>query len=158
VKQAKRLSYELINWLIGKLVKKGDFLIVNFQRRLIILLGVISIFIILINGCTYVTPDYDYDSYTVSYIKVTPSSATLQLGSSKKFKILAYDSENNLIPVDTSEVEWGATYECWVCGKVWKLNPESGSLTTYFTPERTGRYYIWGHYKGEIDDSRVDVE
>ena len=128
----------------------------DFPKKLIILLVIISIFSILNSGCMFIIPDYD--SYTVSYIKVTPSSAVLQLGSSKKFKLLAYDSESNLIPVNPSEVEWGATFQCWSCGKVWKLNPKSGSITTTFTPERTGRYYIWGHYKGETDSSRVDVE
>ena len=128
----------------------------DFPKKLIILLVIISIFSILNSGCMFIIPDYD--SYTVSYIKVTPSSAVLQLGSSKKFKLLAYDSESNLIPVNPSEVEWGATFQCWSCGKVWKLNPKSGSITTTFTPERTGRYYIWGHYKGEIDSSSVNVE
>ena len=128
----------------------------DFPKKLNILLGAISIFLIINSGCTFIIPDYD--SYIVSYIRVTPSSAVLQLGSSKKFKLLAYDSESNLIPVNSSEVEWGATYQCWTCGKVWKLNPKSGSVTTIFTLERTGRYYIWGHYKGETDSSRVDVE
>ena len=128
----------------------------NQKKRIILLIVIMGMFIILISGCTFVTPDYDI--YTVSYIKVTPYSATMQLGSSKKFTLLAYDSENNLIPVDPSGIEWQASYECWVCGKVWKLNPKSGSITTYFTPERTGRYYVWGHYKGKTDDSRVDVE
>lgn len=128
----------------------------NFQRKLIILLLIISIFFVLNSGCIFVTPDYD--SYIVSYIKVTPSSAVMPLGSSKKYKLLAYDSEDNLIPVDPTKVTWGATYQCWSCGKVWKLNPKSGSITTIFTPERTGRYYIWGHYKEEADSSRVDVE
>lgn len=120
----------------------------NNQKKIIVsLIVVVGLFLILNSGCTFTIPDYD--SYTVSYIKVTPYSATMQLGSSKKFKVLAYDSENNLIPVNPSEVEWGATYQCWVCGKVWKLNPKSGSITTTFTPERTGRYYIWAIIKGK---------
>ena len=144
------------NWLISKLVKKGDSFILDFQKKLIILLGTISVFFILNSGCIFVTPDYD--SYIVNYIKVIPSSAVMQFGSSKKFKLLAYDSEDNPIPVDPAEVTWGATYQCWSCGKVWKLNPKSGSITTTFTPERTGRYHMWGHYKGETDSSRINVE
>ena len=128
----------------------------DFPKKLIILLGIISIFFILNSGCIFVTPDYD--SYIVNYIKVIPSSAVMQFGSSKKFKLLAYDSEDNPIPVDPAEVTWGATYQCWSCGKVWKLNPKSGSITTTFTPERTGRYHMWGHYKGETDSSRINVE
>lgn len=129
------------------------------KLQLTILMGVMGIFLILSSGCLFVTPDYD--SYTVSYIKVTPYSATMELGYSKKFKILAYDAEDNQIPVDPSKVEWGATYECWSCSDAWELNPEKDSITTKFTPKKVGTYYVWGHYKGESnksDSSRVDVE
>ena len=132
----------------------------NFQKKLVILLSVISMVFILISGCTYVTPDddYDYDSYTVSYIKVTPTTATMKVNTSKKFTIKAYDSEDNLIPVDPSGVEWQASYQCWVCGKVWELNPESGSVSTYFTPKEIGKYYIFAHYKEKTDYSPIDAE
>ncbi len=66
----------------------------------------------------------------------------MQLGSSKKFELVAYDSEDKLIPVNGSEVEWEVAHPCWACGKVWKLNPESGSKTTTFTPEKVGECYI----------------
>ena len=130
------------------------------KLKLIILLGVTIIFFILGSGCTYVTPtpDYDYDSYTVSYIRVSPSSATMNVNTSKIFKILAYDSEDNLVPVDPSGVEWLASYQCWVCGKVWELNPESGSISTYFTPKEIGKYYIFAYYKEKWDYSSIDAE
>ena len=136
----------------------------NFSKKskVIILLGAISIFIILVNGCINVTPDNnydnDYDSYTVSYIWVSPSSATMKVNTSKLFTIYAYDSEDNLIPVDPSEVNWVASYECMACGKVWKFNPESGSISTYFTPERTGAYLVFANYKEKWDWSSVEVE
>jgi len=136
----------------------------NFLRKskVITLLGAISIFIILISGCTYVTPDNnyddDYDTYAVSYIRVSPSSATMKVNTSKLFTVLAYDSEDNLIPVDPSEVDWIASYECLACGKVWKFNPESGSISTYFTPEKTGVYLVFAHYKEKWDYSSVEVE
>lgn len=133
------------------------------KLKLIILLLVISIFIILISGCTYVvTPDnnYDdgYDSYTVSYIRVSPSSTTMKVNTSKLFTLLAYDSEDNLIPVDPSEVDWIASYECIACGKVWKFNPYSGSISTYFTPEKAGAYLVFAHYKEKWDYSSVEAE
>ena len=136
----------------------------DFQKKLITLLLVISLFFILISGCTsIVTPDSnyddDYDSYTVSYIRVSPSSADMKVNTSKLFTIYAYDSEDNLIPVDPSEVDWVAIYECWQCGKVWKFNPNSGSISTYFTPERTGVYLVYAHYKEKWWDwSSVEVE
>ena len=135
----------------------------DFQKKLITLLLVISIFIILISGCTsVVTPDNnyddDYDSYIVSYIRVSPSSADMKINSSKLFTIYAYDSEDNPIPVDPSEVNWVASYECIACGQVWNFNPNSGSISTYFTPKRTGVYLVWASYKEKWDCSSVEVE
>ena len=125
--------------------------------QLIILIGIISIFSIFYSGCNYVAPDMNYDNYVVSDIKVIPTTATMSINASKLFEVKAYDSENNLIPIDPSEVEWEASFECWVCGKVWELNPESGSTTTYFTPEEEGKYYIFAHYKENTDYSPIDA-
>ena len=130
----------------------------NQKRTTILIIFIVGIFIIINSGCTSVIlPDYD-DNYIVSYVHVKPSSVTMQLGSSKKFELVAYDSEDKLIPVNASEVEWEVAYECWACGKVWKLNPESGSITTNFTPEKIGKYYIYGYYKDEVDSSVINVE
>lgn len=128
----------------------------NYQKKLIFFMGIIFIFSLLISGCNYVTPDYD--SYIVSYVKVIPSSANMQINTSKLLKVKAYDSEGISIPVDPSKVSWVVSYECLVCGVVWKLNPKSGSISTYFTPERTGRYYVYAEYKGIFASCRVDVE
>ena len=135
----------------------------DFQKKSITLLLVISLFFILISGCTdVVIPDNNYDddynSYTVSYIRVSPSSADMKVNTSKLFIIYAYDSEDNLVPVDPSEVDWVASYECIACGKVWKFNPNSGSISTYFTPQRTGVYLVFANYKEKWDYSSVDVE
>lgn len=133
----------------------------NNQKKInILIFFILGIFIIINSGCTSVIPpDPDDDNnYVVSYVRIKPSSFTMQLGSSKQFELVAYDSENKLIPVNASEVEWVASYECLVCGKVWKLSPASGSKTTTFTPEREGKYHIWGNYKDKWDDSVVKVE
>ena len=132
----------------------------NPKKISILIFFILGIFIVINSGCTLVTPPEDDDNtnYIVSYIHVKPSSVTMQLGSSKQFELVAYDSEDKLIPVNASEVEWVASYECLVCGKVWKLSPESGSKTTTFTPEKEGEYHIWANYKGKWDDSVVQVE
>ncbi|PKP57329.1 hypothetical protein CVT91_10890 [Candidatus Atribacteria bacterium HGW-Atribacteria-1] len=131
----------------------------NYQKKLIFIMGIIFIFSILISGCDFVAPaTSDYDSYTVSYIKVLPSSTNMQINASKLLKVKAYDSEGISIPVDPSEVSWVVSYECLACGVVWKLNPKSGSISTYFTPERIGRYYVYAEYKGIFASCRVDVE
>ncbi len=127
----------------------------DFQKKLIILLGNIIIFLILISGCMFVTPDYN--SYTVSYIKVIPSEATMQVNTSKIFKVLAYDSEDNLIPIDPSKVSWDFAFQCPLCTDVGEINPESGSISTYFTPKNIGRYNVYAHYKGKTDYSPVNV-
>jgi len=82
----------------------------------------------------------------------------MNINTSKLFRLWAYDSEGISVPIDPSEVTWTATYECWPCGTVWEINPKSGSITTYFTPEKAGRYRIYGHYKGMVDYSIIDAE
>ena len=125
--------------------------------KIIILIGTIAMFLILNCGCNDVIPEMNYDDYTMSYIKVIPTTATMKVNASKSFEVKAYDSEDNLIPVDASEVDWVGTYECLVCGTVWKLNPGSGSTSTYFTPEREGKYYLYAHYKEKWGYSTINA-
>jgi len=131
----------------------------NNQKKINILIFIIlGIFIVINSGCTLVTPPDDNNNYVVSYVHIKPSSVTMQLGSSKQFELVAYDSEDKLIPVNASEVEWEVSYECWACAKVWEVSPTSGSKTTTFTTEKKGKYHIWGFYKDKMDDSVVNVE
>jgi len=130
---------------------------VNFKRKLIIVIGALSIFFILLlcSGCSFVTPNYD--DYIISYIKVTPTSANMKVNISKTFTVWAYNSEGSSIPVDPSKVTWSCTYQCSACGTVWELSPHSGSVTTSFTPKKYGIYYIYAKYKGKNDDSRINA-
>ena len=132
------------------------------KRTTILIIFILGIFIMINSGCT--TPvippdpdDGDNNNYVVSYFLIKPSSVTMQLGSFQKFELAAYDSEDNLVPITGSEVKWEVAFECWACGKVWKLNPESGSKTTTFTPEKVGEWFIWGYYKDEVDSSVINV-
>ena len=130
----------------------------NFKRKLIILIGALSILLILISGCnSFVTPDYD--SYSVNHITVIPYYASVKMYTSKTFTVKAYDSEGYSIPIDPSKVYWSCTYQCPACGADWTLNPESGSITTSFTPGPTyyGTYHIKAIYKGKTDDSKIKV-
>jgi len=131
---------------------------VNFKRKLIILTGILSIFLLLSSGCaSIVTPDYD--SYSVSKIRVIPYYASMKMYTSKTFTVKAYDSEGYFVPVDPSKVYWSCTYECPACNAIWTLNPKSGSITTSFTPSSKyyGTYYIKATYKGKTDDSQIKV-
>ena len=137
----------------------------NKQKRTTILIFFILVIFIMINsGCTtpVIPPDPDDDddnNYVVSYFLIKPSKVTMQLGSSQKFDLVAYDSEDNLVPITGSEVKWEVSFQCIACGKVWKLSPESGSKTTTFTPEKVGKYYIYGYYKDEVykDSNLINV-
>ena len=95
----------------------------NFKRKLIILIGIISIFLILSSGCIFIVPNYD--SYKVSYIRVIPAWAYVKMYTSKTFTVKAYDSEGYSIPINSSKVYWSCTYQCPACGTVWELNPTS---------------------------------
>lgn len=127
----------------------------NFQRKLIILLLFINMLFILISGCTFIMPDYS--NYTVSYIRISPSFATIKVNTSKIFKVYAYDSEDNVIPIQASEVTWEWAFECPLCGEVAEIKPASGSITTSFTPSRIGLYYIYAYYQGKKDNAPVQV-
>ena len=135
----------------------------NLRGKLnwILFWGMIVTALIFSVGCIAITtpnPDVDYDDYIVSYIRVSPSSATMKVNTSKTFTVLAYDAEDNLIPVDPSEVNWVASYECIACGKVWELKPNSGSINTSFTPKVTGKFYVWAQYKEKWAKSLVQAE
>jgi hypothetical protein len=110
---------------------------------------------ILISGCTFVIPDHT--NYTVSYIRVSPSFATMKVNTTKVFKVYAYDSEDNVIPVEASKVTWEWAFECPLCGVVAEVKPESGSITTSFLPNRAGLYHIYAYYKGKKDNSPIEV-
>lgn len=127
----------------------------NYQKKLIFIMGVIFIFSLLISGCNFVTPDYE--SYTVNYIKVSPTFAYMKVNTSKTFKVYAYDSENNIIHVDSSKVSWKLAFECPSCLNVGVINPKNGSTTTSITPYRTGLYHIYAYYEGKKDNSPIQV-
>ena len=127
----------------------------KYQKKLVFFMGIIFLLSLLISGCNFVTPDYE--SYTVSYIKVSPTFAYMKVNTSKTFKVYAYDSEDNIISVDSSKVSWELAFECPVCLNVGVINPKNGSITTSFTPYRTGLYHIYAYYEGEKDNSPTQV-
>jgi len=127
----------------------------NPQKKFIIMLGIFIILIILNSGCTFITPNYD--NYIVSYIRVSPSSATIQVNTSTQFEIEAYDSEDNLIPVNPSKVSWDWGPKCAMCGKKAEVNPENGSTKTNFVPYSTGSFKVHVYYKDKTDYSPVNV-
>lgn len=126
----------------------------SFLRKRVILLFTLCIIVILATGCTFIVPDGS--NYTVSYIRVTPPEAFVKINTSKKFEVKAYDSENNLIPMNPSDVSWDFAFECPLCTGVGEIKPENSTITTYFTPYRIGKYFVYAYYKGKSDNSPVE--
>lgn len=112
---------------------------------------------LLFNGCsTGIIPDppddqYDDENTELSYIKVIPSNVELSFNQSKKFEVKAYNLDDRLIAMDTSQIKWTCTYECIACGVVCSVSPLTGSTQTTFkatNPEKTGRFEVWVNYGG----------
>lgn len=120
--------------------------------------------IFLLTGCDGFTPslpgdEYDQENTLLEHLKVVPSQAIMSVNQSKKFEVKAYNSDNNLISIDVSQVKWVAAYECSACGKVWNLSPTQNSLQTTFTPLATGSYKVWAKFEGtEVKWAKADVE
>lgn len=125
------------------------------QRRIIILIGISILSLILFSGClNYVLPDYD--SYTVSFIKITPSSVDdMKVNESQLFTVKAYDIDGYQIPIDKDEIGWSWSPQC--C-KTAELNPKTGSIKSTFIPGEVGSYKIKAYYKGKFAYSNITVK
>ena len=125
------------------------------QRKIIILIGISILSLILFSGClNYVLPDYD--SYTVSFIKITPSSVDdMGVNESHCFTVKAYDIDGYQIPIDKNEIGWSWSPKC--CKKA-ELYPKTGSIKITFIPGETGSYKIKAYYKGKFAYSNITVK
>ncbi|PKP59529.1 hypothetical protein CVT91_06560 [Candidatus Atribacteria bacterium HGW-Atribacteria-1] len=130
-------------------------MLISFQRKIIILIGISILSLILFSGClSYVLPDYD--SYTVSFIKITPSSVdNMKVNESRFFTVKAYDIDGYQIPIDKDELGWSWSPQC--C-KVAELYPKTGSIKTTFIPGDVGSYKIKVYYKGKFAYSTIMVK
>ncbi len=123
---------------------------------------ILLLVVLLITGCDDfmldIPEEYDEENTELDYLKVIPSHTTMNVNESKKFEVKAYNTDDKLIRIDASEVEWVATYQCPNCGKVWKLSPAKGSLQVTFTPLKTGNYKVWAKYMGKwAKEASVEV-
>ena len=119
---------------------------------------------LLISGCDGFIPnpneEYDEENTELAYLKVIPSQATMKVNESKKFEVKAYNTEDNLIRIDASEVKWVARYSSCPSCTAWKLVPKTGSTQTTFTPtnpEKLGSYEVWANYMGKWAKADVEV-
>jgi len=143
---------------------------VKYQKKYIILLGIIIILIIIfICGCKNIpsiptvpglnpNPNINPENSTVSYIKVVASSDTMEVNQSQQFVVKGYNSNDEWVILDKSKIilwKWTVTGLCPTCieGQV-SLYPKSNSLTTNFSSGVTGKFYIGAYYK-ENDDAEI---
>jgi len=98
----------------------------------------------------------DYDSYTVSFINITPSSVDdMKVNESRFFTVKAYDIDGYQIPINKNELGWSWSPQC--C-KTAELYPKTGSLKTTFVPREAGSYKIKAYCKGKFAYSNITVK
>lgn len=125
----------------------------TYRRKLIVLIGISILSLILISGClNFLLPDYD--SYTVSFIKIKPSSVNMKVNDAKVFTVKAYDLNGYQIPIDKTKVSWSWSPQC--C-KTADLSPKNGSTNTTFIPGSVGSYKVKVYYKGKFAYSSITV-
>ena len=122
------------------------------KKSIMLLLVTALMVILLISGCDGIisnnpNPDYDEANTVVSYFKVTPAKIEMKVNQSQKFEVKGYNSDNRLVKIDLSKIEWRGKFECGHCGQVWKLSPARNSQETSFTPKNKGKYWVYVKYE-----------
>ena len=152
----------------------------KYQRRLInskIMAGTICIFILILftSGCVSdsIIPGIDPnpvenpDNSTVSYIEVTTSSTTIKVNQSQKLVVRGYNSDDEWVILDKAKIKYWvwSVQGCYDCFKDdVDLNPKSGFLTTTFTSDKAGTFFIGCVYQENVgadpitDDTEIKVE
>jgi hypothetical protein len=129
---------------------------------LFIFLGLLQL-----SGCDGFTPSGPNDEYNkqnteLDHIKVLPAQAEMNVNQSKKFEVKAYNSDDKLIALDSTQIKWSARYTlCYACID-FKLSPIEGSVQTTFTPtnpDKPGKYEVWAKFEGtEVKWAKANVE
>jgi len=137
------------------------------QKKFIVLLLIISLFITFSFGCNgipvvpEIDPNPDTNPYnsTVSYIKVISSSSTIKVNQSQQFIVKGYNSDDEWVVLDKSKIkfwDWSVQGQCYSCVEEYvDLSPKSGSLTTTFTSGVTGTFFIVAYYQENIGDDYI---
>ena len=131
----------------------------KYKKNDIVLLTVISILIISLCGCsnnpiipgTNPNPSVNPGNSTVSYIRVTASSETMEVNQSQQLVVKGYNSDDEWVILDKSKIilwKWTVTGQCGPCidGLV-SLSPTSNSLTTNFSSGAPGTFHVVAYYE-----------
>ena len=138
----------------------------KYQNKFILLLIIISIFTIISIGCNSnpIVPGIDPnpvvnpDNSTVSKIEVTTSSSTIKVNQSQQLVVKGYNSDDEWVILDKTNIKlWKWSVQgCYDCFKDYvDLNPKSGSLTTTFTSDKAGTFFIGAYYQENVGDDYI---
>jgi hypothetical protein len=104
-------------------------------------------------------PAINPDNDTLSYVTVSATSDIVKVGESVQIVVKGYNSDNKWIILDKSKVySWGWTVQgqCYLCIKPFvNLSPKSGSLTTTFSSEKPGTFFIVAYYLESAGDDYI---
>lgn len=95
---------------------------------------------------------------TVSYIKVTASSSTIKVNQSIQLVVEGYNSDGDWVILDKTKIKlWKWTVQgCYNCFKDYvDLNPKGGSLTTTFSSDKAGTFFIAAYYQEKAGDDYI---
>ena len=140
----------------------------KYHNKPILLFIMIFIFITMSVGCNGSNPiipgivdpnpAVNPDNSTVSYIKVTSSSSTINVNQSQQLVVKGYNSDDDWVILDKSNIklwDWNAL-GCPACFEGFvNLSPKSGSLTTTFSCGKIGTFYVVAYYKENPGDEYI---
>jgi len=139
----------------------------KYSKKILIIMFIVSLMAILGFGCTTnvilpsvnPNPAANPDNNTLSYVTVSAASASVKVGESVQIIVKGYNSDNEWIILDKSKVySWGWTVQgqCYLCIKPFvELSPKSGSLTTTFSSEMTGTFFVVVYYLESAGDDYI---
>jgi hypothetical protein len=145
----------------------GEYKKVKYQNKSILLFIMIFIFITMSIGCNGnnpiipgidPNPAVNPDNSTVSKIEVTTSSSTIKVNQSQQLVVRGYNSDDEWVILDKTKIKlWKWTVQgCYDCFKDYvDLNPKSGSLTTTFTSDKAGTFFIGAYYQENAGDEYI---
>jgi hypothetical protein len=140
----------------------------KYQKKFIVLSGMIMIFVIFICGCANTpgiptvpgsnpNPNVNPENSEVSYIEVSSSVSTMQTGETMQFVVKGYNSDDEWVILDKSKIilwKWTVTgVACPACISA-SLSPTSNSLTTTFSSGAAATFHIAAYYK-ENEESEI---
>ena len=103
-------------------------------------------------------PSENLANSTVSYIEVSASYSTIKVNQSIQSVVKGYNSDDEWVILDKSKIKlWKWTVQgCYDCYKDHvDLNPEGGSLTTSFSSDKAGTFFIAAYYQENPGDEYI---